>query len=240
MPFHKIENSTTMDSADVNSNYLHVGQGSRLPYDNSGSMSAMDSTYDLGSSATAWKDLYCNDIPDSRVIVGGNWEYITQLEGTDGEWNESVVLSREYKQIDILYFLRFTPQSVPGDIRLNVNSITLSDYSAIIGDYTDILGPTGTANATSSSAGYIGITEVPALGAIDTYISGRVSGSIKSGEVKTLNVNYMTTSFGGPFHKTTEKVYLIDDPIGTVTNLDFKIAVTASAHYHNVLIYGKR
>jgi len=84
MAYHVIQQSTTTDANDVRENFEHIGSGSRLPMSiGSGGAGYTDSTYDLGSSAYKWNNLYCNEI-----ILNGetftSWNRISTTEITSG------------------------------------------------------------------------------------------------------------------------------------------------------------
>ena len=61
MAFLILQNSTTADASDVNANFYHVAQGSRLPMGGN-SLESTDAAYDLGSSAASWNNLFCENI----------------------------------------------------------------------------------------------------------------------------------------------------------------------------------
>jgi hypothetical protein len=61
MPFTIFTNSTTAFANEVMDNFYHIADGDRLPR-GAGSMTAIDSTYNLGSSANKWKNLYANNL----------------------------------------------------------------------------------------------------------------------------------------------------------------------------------
>ena len=61
MPFTILTNSLTAFANEVMDNFYFIADGHRLPR-GAGSMTAQDSTYDLGSSAVKWKNLYCNNL----------------------------------------------------------------------------------------------------------------------------------------------------------------------------------
>ena len=69
MAWHNIVSSTTVDSSDMNDNFLYVGQGSRFPMTSFGAdMGYTTGVYDLGSSAYRWSNVYANSISVSGSI----------------------------------------------------------------------------------------------------------------------------------------------------------------------------
>lgn len=68
MPFTILQNSLTADATDINANFYHVAQGSRLPMGGN-SLEATDSVYDLGSSIATWNNLFCENIYINNTIT---------------------------------------------------------------------------------------------------------------------------------------------------------------------------
>ena len=68
MSFHILYESTTADATDVNDNFYHIAQGSRLPMDGV-AMGYTDNALDLGSSSVRWNNLICNNIDTASVTA---------------------------------------------------------------------------------------------------------------------------------------------------------------------------
>jgi len=94
-------NSTTADASDVNDNFYHIAQGSRLPMGGQ-SLSSTDGVYDLGSDSYRWNTLYCNNIDFDGTANGNLWvkvheetvENVSDLEitGLNGDTDEMYLL----------------------------------------------------------------------------------------------------------------------------------------------------
>ena len=117
-----------MDAADVNSNFLYIGQGSILPKHASGSMSSADSTYDLGSSATTWNGLYCGDINNTTWTATGynNWQFIADYDVTETGISQVTFsgLTDAYETFLILaYIVRSSTGSAQLFFRFNADAV---------------------------------------------------------------------------------------------------------------------
>ena len=84
LSFLILQNSTTCDSTDVNNNFYHVAQGSRLPMGGN-SLESTDSVYDLGSSTATWNNLFCENIYiNGSITTAGEklWSVIAETTVT--------------------------------------------------------------------------------------------------------------------------------------------------------------
>jgi hypothetical protein len=91
MSFTIFVTQTTAYADEVLDNFYYLG-GDRLPYDGN-SLTAIDSTYDLGSSTYKWQNVYCNSIEISSITGNGMWMLI-----------DKVVLSSTASTVDISGF----------------------------------------------------------------------------------------------------------------------------------------
>lgn len=83
MPFYNFQNSTTAYADDTNDNFYHLAQGTVEPKANTGTMALTTGVYDLGSSTTTWKQLYCNNIYANTTTLSGKiWKQIYHITVT--------------------------------------------------------------------------------------------------------------------------------------------------------------
>lgn len=82
MAFTILVNSTPADASDVNADFYHVAQGSRLPMGGT-SLEATTNVYDLGSSIASWNNLFCQNIYIGSTITTVDkslWTLISEIE----------------------------------------------------------------------------------------------------------------------------------------------------------------
>jgi hypothetical protein len=83
MAFNIFANSTLANAVEMNENYYHIGQETRLPMGGS-TLTSTDSAYNLGSSTATWNNVFSDNI--SFVSVESNnqqvWSLISRVEVT--------------------------------------------------------------------------------------------------------------------------------------------------------------
>lgn len=122
MSFHILLNSTTADASDVNDNFYHVAQGSRLPMGGN-SLAYTNGAYDLGSASYKWNNLYCNNINVTGNLAN-TWNKIysdelasnttrIEISGLDGDTDINYYLICRFKSPNTTctYYLTFNGDS---------------------------------------------------------------------------------------------------------------------------------
>ena len=82
MSFTILQKNTTITASDVNDNFIHVGQGDLLPRSGT-SLTAIGSTYNLGSDQYRWSGVNVNNIFCDTANVskfGGSYYYLDGYE----------------------------------------------------------------------------------------------------------------------------------------------------------------
>lgn len=72
MAFSIFVNSTTADSADMNDNFYHIGQGSVLPRGGN-NLEATTGVFDLGSSSFKWKNVVAAIVDANNITADNLW-----------------------------------------------------------------------------------------------------------------------------------------------------------------------
>ena len=192
MTFHVLEASTTADSADMNDNYYHVAQGAILPYTQTakGSLSAVDSTYDLGNSTTTWKTLHTVDVEADSIT-------------------SSIILWRKLSETAVLTTtsrIEFSGLSGDDDIQYKILLYAIGNTTTTINLYIDgdstsanyrrneiaAEGATATAAESSAEARVLTVNSTNPVGFAKIIVEG-VSGTLKTHMIHSISEATGTT-----------------------------------------------
>jgi hypothetical protein len=131
MTYRVLKNSTTADASDVNENFYHIAQGSRMPMGGN-SLTSTDSVYNLGSSAATWDNIHCQDVHSTSITSTdkGFWTRLTRVELSvaSGEVSITNLNGDEDREYKIRMWAELTGLPL---ITLNVNEVaamTASNY----------------------------------------------------------------------------------------------------------------
>jgi hypothetical protein len=80
MAFTILSNGDITDASQINDNFYHVAQGSRLPMGGV-SLAATTLTYDLGTTTAYWNNLYCNTIYCNSITTANKslWTLVSEV-----------------------------------------------------------------------------------------------------------------------------------------------------------------
>ncbi|MCP4651431.1 MAG: hypothetical protein GY853_15300 [PVC group bacterium] len=132
MTYKSTKQSTTADPTNINTDFYHIGQGSRLPMGGN-SLTSTDSVYDLGSSTATWNNLHCDNIYVGDSISSTNkslWVLLaeTTLDDSSSSINFAGLNGDAYT--DMMIFAMIKSAVVAGDsiCRLFLNEDSSASY----------------------------------------------------------------------------------------------------------------
>ena len=183
MPFHDLTNSFTAFADNIMDNWYWIADGNRLPR-GAGSMTTIDSTYDLGSSSNKWKNLYATNLYINDSITCSNIiRKIYSVEQTAGSTNRIAVTGLNGDSYDyiIMASARFEDTCTGIELRLNQSSGT-SDYNQ---KYSGWKVGVGLESLLTTGAAQMFVTFKTATADSFSYFHGHLYG--KSGQMRVLD-----------------------------------------------------
>lgn len=175
MAFTIFQHSTTANATEINANFYHVAQGDRLPR-SGGSLTAADSTYNVGSSSYIWDEIYCIQPYVSNWSVTAEYYLSVEITATTASIEIIGLNDNLYKHhiIDMIIFPKLATASTQYMV---INSDSSASYCYI--RYNT--GNPAAVNATSQSYIYLG--------------DGLSAGTTTSYHRTTININSKDSSY---------------------------------------------
>jgi len=231
MSFTSFSNAQTLTASDMNDNFLFIADGNRLPYTQgaAGTLTAVDDTYDLGGSTTAWHTVYCDNLNISGTISTTNksmWSKIasTTLSATAALITFSGLDGDLYKQFRIMFRGIWVAGSVD---KMTFNADSTGNYTSNI-FWASTTSFQDSVNQSLTAARFWGLNSFLANILIDTatgkgrrYIYDATS--VAAGAVTNI-------SFGGGVWY---------DAVNNITSIEFSNGSTGYAAGTEVKIWGR-
>lgn len=109
MAFTIFVTNTVADATELMDNFYYLG-GDRLPYTGN-SLTAIDNTYDLGSSSYKWVDVFCNNFeaPDS-IATTESWVYVAS-ETLSATASTIEITGLNYDEMEIYFYAQLNHTS---------------------------------------------------------------------------------------------------------------------------------
>jgi hypothetical protein len=132
MSFFILQNSTTADASHVNADFLHIAQNNVLPKIASGNMASTNNSYNLGSTATTWKTLYCDNLYNNSITnLGNSWALLGRVNltttATSIEFRDDTGGFNDYDQYFLIY--NFLTKATAGAIQLKLSYLDTTTTS---------------------------------------------------------------------------------------------------------------
>jgi len=171
MAFTIFTSGTVAYANEVMDNFYHISDGDRMPRGGV-SLTSADSTYDIGSAAFKWNNIYCNTLDLAGIVVGDIWQLQTEVTLSSTATSvEMTVSGDDYDNMIVLcHFIHATSTAV---IRMIFNGDSSSSYARIQmkSIYIDAASATALTQDLVSNANYIEIGNTNTVSdARNTYV----------------------------------------------------------------------
>ena len=246
MAWHNIVSSTTVDSSDMNDNFLYVGQGSRFPMTSFGAdMGYTTGVYDLGSSAFRWGTIYANSISVSGSIAtdSGLMTLISEvtLSATANQVDFLNLNGDVYNTVNIFFYSNFSTGGYYFVVVAQLNlegwtSASVYGWQHLYGESTGVIALRGGAPSGLNIAGIE-----------NTVSSGRMFSKsalyLKTGNERSCISHFLCAATGTTVQRVGMHAAIYSKSVNTITSIRISTSQPAFVNFAvgtNIQLWGKK
>lgn len=243
MAFTSFVNSTTTDADDMNENFYFVAQGDRQPFTltAAGSLTAVDATYDLGTSATTWKTVYAQNLNLVSVTSANQALWFLLSETTLADTAASIEVTGLNGDVDVEFMILFrgishaTNSAATPRMILEGDSGTTYGWQLVDG----AAGVVSASRATSITSWEYGTVGVPTTTVIGMGFNKSILYA-KTGNERTMLNMELRSARGAFVSAVTNRAMIWNNTASTITTIKIFSSTNNFGTNTNLQIWARR